>query len=281
MTFHQVLNWVIVRGLEKLGYKVNVVDQIRHQEMYPMFTGVNGDYPTIDIVTGADLPYNHIQYLGPNPFKPDEEPVPPPANWTPTEWFTIGSINEGSNIFLASPSGSGQTKVSDMKDVPSDFEKEIIMIDPVTCPRCMFNMKIFLDRIGGDWKPKFFANNAEFLTEVRAKLDKGDTKFMVLWFEPSYLNGRLPELKKLQVTEPWPSSTINVGKILVRYDRYHKLTEQAKIFLASAFIGNEANIIMDEWQLTMGPQAAADKWIAENENHFNMYLNRFNYQPDN
>ena len=31
VSFHQVANWVIVRGLERLGYNVTVIDQLPHR----------------------------------------------------------------------------------------------------------------------------------------------------------------------------------------------------------------------------------------------------------
>merc|ERR1712086_962946 len=121
----------------ELGYNVTVVDQLPHRYMYPNFTGSSGFAATIDIVTGSDLPFNHIVYLGPTKYDPDQNPPwQPPANWQPKDWSVIGTTNEATDIILASASHT-VAKTSDLETVPASFSRQIVGLDQDTCPACV------------------------------------------------------------------------------------------------------------------------------------------------
>merc|ERR1712070_585808 len=79
--------------------------------------------------------------------------------------------------------------------------------------------------------------------------------------------------------EPW--SRHNIGKTICRFDSADKLTTEARNFLASAFLGNDATQQMDIKisRDGMEPKAAADTWIEENQYTFDSFFGTL-YDPD-
>lgn len=276
VSFHQVANWVIVRGLERLGYNVTVIDQLPHRYMYPNFTGSSGFAATIDLVTGSDLPFNHIVYLGPTKYDPDQNPPwQPPANWQPKDWSVIGSTNEATDIILASASHT-VTKTSDLKTAPASFSRQIIGLDQDTCPACVKNGENLIKALGESWE--YVQHNASaFVLTVSSRISAGDSEFVAVWYVPTYLNSQITGLNEID-GYPWPRTTHNQGKIIIRNDRIYKLTAKARNFLGAAFIGNKNIVQMDEWAQDTSPMEATDKWIAQNPEAFEMFLGKFNVQ---
>jgi len=241
--------------------------------MYPNFTGSSGNFPDIDLVTGSDLPYNHIVYLGPTKYDPDVNPPwHPPPNWKPSDWSVVGTVNEATDILLVSPSSS-ISKAADLASVPSSFSRAIIGLDQDTCPACVKNGESLARVLGGSWRYVPY-NATAFIAAVKAKLNT-TIDFVAVWFVPTHLNGELKGLNELDGA-PWPKSTHNQGKIIIRNDRMYKLTAQARNFLGAAFVGNKNIVEMDAQAQHMSPKEAADAWIKQNPEYLDMFLGEFN-----
>jgi ABC-type proline/glycine betaine transport system substrate-binding protein len=264
VSFHRTANWVVVRGLEQLGYEVTVMDQIPHRDMYPHFTGSDGQVPTVDMVTGSDLPYNHLPFLGPTQGKA------PPAGFVPTVWEVIGSVNEATDIIMAVPPSATQKSVSDLTSVSATFTKELIGLDQDTCPACVTNGNALIasDLPGFTYKSH---TSTEFMSAVKA-LEAKNTAFAAVWYVPTYLNAQV-DLVRLD-GDLAPFNRSSQGKTIIRNDRKSKLTPAALKFVTSAFVGNANIVKMDTWVNVDGmtAQAAADKWIAENKETFDMFF---------
>ena len=242
--------------------------------MYPNFTGSSGYTPTIDLVTGSDLPYNHIVYLGPTKYDPTQNPPwQPPPNWQPSDWSVVGTTNEATDIILASASRS-ISSTSDLKSVSDSFSRKIIGLNRDTCPACVKNGQHLVDTLGGSWEYEQH-DSTSFISSVNARLTAGATDFVAVWYVPTHLNSQIDGLRQID-GEPWPRTTHNQGKIIIRNDRLHKLTGPARNFLGAAFIGNKNIVQMDQWAQTMSPKEAADKWIDQNQEVFDMFLGKFN-----
>jgi len=256
VSFHQVANWVVVRGLERLGYTVDVHDQESHHDMYPRF--VAGE---IDVVTGTDLPYNHAPWL-----------------WNHTDqFFVMGTVNEATDINLGVPSYAGIEKVSDLVSAKDDFTNEVLSLDERTCPACRKQGQDFADSLGWTMRQ---VNPTDFLSEVQERMGKNE-KFAVSWYVPSYIQVMASGLVNLGGdVEPW--SRHNSGKVVARYDSANdKLTGDASNFLASAFVGNDAIQKMDVRVSVEGltPKAAADEWIEANQYTFDSFFGTL-HDPD-
>jgi ABC-type proline/glycine betaine transport system substrate-binding protein len=240
VSFHRVANYVVVKGLEKLGYTVDVVDQMPHRDMYPKF--VAGE---IDLVTGTDLPYNHAPWL-----------------WNHTDQFIVmGTVNEATDIILGVPSDAGPTSVSELVSAKDDFTNEILSLDEDTCPACVAMGQTFADSIGFTMRQ---VTPDEFQSEVAERVGNNE-KFVVSWYVPCYLNVLVTGIANLAGdVEPWNHH--NVGKIVVRRDRLDKLDEEARNFLSSAFVGNDAIQQMDVMVTRdgMSESDAAQQWIEDN-----------------
>eukprot|EP00658_Telonema_sp_P-2_P077374 TRINITY_DN6982_c0_g1_i1.p1 TRINITY_DN6982_c0_g1~~TRINITY_DN6982_c0_g1_i1.p1 ORF type:complete len:328 (-),score=55.68 TRINITY_DN6982_c0_g1_i1:304-1287(-) len=277
VSFHQVANWVVVRGLERLGYNVTVVDSLPHRDMYPMFTGSNGEHPSIDIVTGSDLPYNHLPYLGPTKYDPSVNPPwHAPPNWRPSAWRVIGTVIQTVEIVVAAPTAAIVSSVANLTTVPESFSRDIIGLDENTCPACVKNGNYLTQALGGAWHYKQH-NGTAFVAAIEQKISAGETEFVAVWYQPTYLNGVVGgKLRQLDGTSPWPTDTVNQGKIIIRNDRISKLTAEARGFLGSMFLTNKDVVEMDGWALQGSPEQAAARWIRENPHVFAMNMGQFN-----
>ena len=255
VSFHQCANQLAVLGLEKLGYEVTVVDQLPHREMYPLFVGPNA---TIDAVTGADLPYNHARWLAP----------------AKDEYSVIGTMNEATDIIVSvTPGAVGVAAVSDLGAPPSGFTRVLLGLDEDTCPACVTNGNALIASVPGMKDYTYEAHNSsDLVAAVDARTAAGEA-FAVVWFVPTYLNGALPGLVRLQ-GDVAPFDQTNQGKTLVRNDRLDKLTPAARQFLGAVFAGNVHIVEMDSWVNANGltPADAASRWVAENAGTFEMFF---------
>ena len=245
--------------------------------MYPMFTGSDPSRAaTIDLVTGSDLPYNHLPYLGPSHYDPKANPPwSAPPNWRPKTWSVVGTVNEATDIVVGAPSAASVSSVADLVSAPASFSRTLVGLDENTCPACVKNGELLARALGGAWTYTGY-NSTAFVDAVKGKLAAGESEFAVVWFVPTYLNGLLKTLKALDGTAPWPPTTANQGKVIVRNDRTGKLTEQARNFLGAVYIGNKHIVQMDSWAQESTPKEAADKWIGQNPHIFDMFLGQFN-----
>ena len=241
VSFHRVANWVVVKGLERLGYTVDVNDQLPHRDMYPKF--VAGE---IDLVTGTDLPYNHAPWL-----------------WNHTDQFVvIGTVNEATDIVLGVPSYAGLASVSELVSAKGDFTTELLSLDEDTCPACVKMGQDFADSLGFTMRQ---VTPTEFQSEVRERVGNNE-KFVVSWYVPCYLQALVSGLVNLAGdVEPWNHH--NAGKIIIRRDSLEKLDSEARNFLGAAFVGNDAIQQMDVRVNRDGMEesAAADAWIDDNQ----------------
>lgn len=248
VSFHRVANWVVVKGLERLGYTVDVNDQLPHRDMYPKF--VAGE---IDLVTGTDLPYNHAPWL-----------------WNHTDqFFVVGTVNEATDIVLGVPSTAGPTSVSELVSAKDDFTKEVLSLDENTCPACVKMGQDFADSLGFTMRQ---VTPTEFQSEVHERVGKNE-KFVVSWYVPCYLQALVSGLVNLAGdVEPWNHH--NAGKIIIRRDRLDKLDSEARNFLGAAFVGNDAIQQMDVLVNRDGMEesAAADAWIQDNQDMWESFF---------
>jgi ABC-type proline/glycine betaine transport system substrate-binding protein len=248
VSFHRVANWVVVKGLEKLGYTVDVVDQMPHRDMYPKF--VAGE---IDLVTGTDLPYNHAPWL-----------------WNHTDQFSVmGTVNEATDIVLGAPSAAGLTSVSDLMSAKDDFTHEILSLDEDTCPACVDLGQQFADSLGWTMRQ---VTPTEFQSEVADRVSKNE-KFVVSWYVPCYLQALVSGLVNLGGdVAPW--NRHNAGKVVIRRDRMNKLDDEARNFLGAAFIGNDAIQQMDVKvnRDSMSEIDAAQQWIEDNQDLWDSFF---------
>jgi ABC-type proline/glycine betaine transport system substrate-binding protein len=253
VSFHQCANRLAVRGLERLGYTVTVVDQLPHRDMYPLFTGPNA---TVDAVTGADLPYNHAQWLEP----------------AKDEFSVVGTMNEATDIIVSVTAGAGVAAVSELGAPPAGFVRVLVGLDENTCPACVTNGNALIASVPGMENYTYEAHNSsDLIATVGARAAAGEA-FAVVWYVPTYLNGALPGLTRL-AGDVAPFDQTNQGKTLVRNDRLDKLTPAAVQFLGAVFAGNAHIVEMDTWVNAGGlaPTEAADRWIAENADTFEMF----------
>jgi ABC-type proline/glycine betaine transport system substrate-binding protein len=243
-----VANWVVVKGLERLGYTVDIVDQMSHRDMYPKF--VAGE---IDLVTGTDLPFNHAPWL-----------------WNHTDQFVVmGTVNVATDIIVGVPSSAGLTSVSDLVSAKDDFTNEILSLDEDTCPACRDLGQQFADALGFTMRQ---VTPTEFQSEVAERVSK-DEKFIVSWYIPSYLQALVSGMVNLAGdVAPWDRH--NAGKIVVRRDRMNKLDEEARNFLGAAFVGNDAIQQMDVKVNRDGlsPASAAQQWIETNQDLWDSFF---------
>lgn len=257
VSFHQVANMLAVRGLEQLGYTVTIVDQLPHRDMYPMFTGANGTTISIDMVTGADLPYNHAEWLEPYI----------------SEYAAVGTMNEATDIIVSVTAGAGVTTVSELGNPPTGFIQTLIGLDEDTCPACVTNGNEIIASVPGmeDYTYEAY-NSSEFVKVVSAREAAGEA-FAVVWYVPTYLNDALPSLSQL-TGDVAPFNESNQGKTLVRYDSLHKFTPPALHFIGAVFAGN-TNIVdmdVDVNEEGMSAAQAADLWISQHKDTFDMFF---------
>jgi len=255
VSFHRVANWVVVKGLESLGYTVDVVDQMPHRDMYPKF--VAGE---IDLVTGTDLPYNHAPWL-----------------WNHTDQFVVmGTVNEATDIVLGVPSTAGPKSVSEMVSAKDDFTSEVLSLDEDTCPACVKMGQDFADSLGFTMRQ---VTPTEFQSEVAERVSKNE-KFVVSWYVPCYLQALVSGIVNLAGdVEPWNHH--NAGKIVIRRDRLNKLDDAARNFLGAAFVGNDAIQQMDVKvnRDSMSESDAAEQWIASNQDLWDSFFGTL-HNPD-
>jgi ABC-type proline/glycine betaine transport system substrate-binding protein len=255
VSFHRVANYVVVKGLEKLGYTVDIMDQMPHREMYPKF--VAGE---IDLVTGTDLPFNHAPWL-----------------WNHTDQFVVmGTVNEATDIVLGVPSTAGPKSVSDLVSAKADFTNEILSLDEDTCPACVKQGQDFADSLGFTMRQ---VNPTEFQTEVADRVGK-DEKFIVSWYVPCYLQALVSGMVNLAGdVEPW--SRHNAGKVVIRRDRLSKLDDEARNFLGAAFVGNDAIQEMDVSvnRDNMTESDAAQQWIEGHQELWDSFFGTL-HNPD-
>jgi len=255
VSFHQTANWVVVRALEKLGYSVDVVDNIPHRDMYPKF--VAGE---IDLVTGSDLPYNHAPWL-----------------WNHTDQFAVvGTVNQATDIVLGVPSYAGVSRVSELVSAKGDFATELLSLDLNTCPQCVRQGQDFADANGFTLTE---VSPTEFQSEVEKRVGNNE-KFVVSWYVPCYLEVQVSGLVNLVGdVEPWNHH--NEGKVIVRNDVLDWLDSKTRNLLGAVFVGNEAIQQMDVKVNVDGlePQAAADAWINENQAKWGAYFGKLS-DPD-
>jgi ABC-type proline/glycine betaine transport system substrate-binding protein len=248
VSFHRVANWVVVKGLEKLGYTVDVVDQMPHRDMYPKC--VAGE---IDLVTGTDLPYNHAPWL-----------------WNHTDQFVVmGTVNEATDIVVAVPSSAGTTSVSELMAHKDDFTPEILSLDEDTCPACVDLGQQFADKLGWTMRQ---VTPTEFQSEVADRVSKKE-KFVVSWYVPCYLQALVSGLVNLAGdVAPWDRH--NAGKVVIRKDRMNKLDDEARNFLGAAFVGNDAIQQMDVKvnRDSMSEMDAAQQWIEDNQDLWDSFF---------
>lgn len=222
-------------------YTVDVVDNMPHRDMYPKF--IAGE---LDLVTGADLPYNHAPWL-----------------WNHTDQFAVlGTVNEATDIVLGIPSTAGPKSVSELVSAKDDFTNEVLSLDEDTCPACVKQGRSFADSLG--WKMRE-VTPTEFQAEVVERVGKKE-RFVVSWYVPCYLQALVSGLVNLAGDlAPW--SNHNVGKIIVRRDRMNKLDEAARTFLGAAFVGNGAIQQMDVKvnRDSVTEADAAQQWIDDNQ----------------
>lgn len=253
VSFHQVANRLAVRGLERLGYAVSVVDDLPHRDMYPLFTGPNA---TIDVVTGADLPYNHAPWLA----------------QSTGDFTVVGTMNEATDIIVSVTPGAGVSAISELGSA-AGMSTTLLGLDEDTCPACVTNGQALIASVPGLEGFTYAAyNTSAFVETVQARAGAGE-QFAVVWYVPTFLNGVLPSLAKL-VGDVEPFDQTNQGKTLVRRDRLTKLTPVAQRFLGAVFAGNTHIVTMDTWVNVGGmtPVDAADRWIAEHNETFEMFF---------
>lgn len=247
VSFHRVANWVVVRALERLGFSVDVVDNMPHRDMYPIF--VKGD---IDLVTGSDLPFNHAPFL-----KEGEG-----------DFSVVGTVNEATDIIVGVPSYTGLTQLSELAKADG-FTKELLSLDEDTCPQCVMMGKTLADSLGFTLRE---VTPAEFETEMVERMQKNE-KFAVSWYLPSFLQVEVSGLTNL-VGDVEPYVRHNIGKTIIRKDSLPKLDEQALAVLSAVFVGNDAISKMDVMvhKQNMTESQAADAWISENKAIFDSYF---------
>jgi ABC-type proline/glycine betaine transport system substrate-binding protein len=248
VSFHRVANWVVVKGLERLGYTVDVVDQMPHRDMYPKF--VAGE---IDLVTGTDLPYNHAPWL-----------------WNHTDQFVVmGTVNEATDIVVGVPSSAGITSASALVSAKDDFTNEILSLDEDTCPACVDLGQRFADSLGFTLRQ---VTPKAFQSEVAERVSKNE-KFIVSWYVPCYLQALVSGIVNLAGdVAPWDRH--NAGKIVIRRDRMNKLDDEARNFLGAAFVGNDAIQQMDVKvnRDSMQESDAAQQWIEANQDLWDSFF---------
>lgn len=248
VSFHRVANWVVVKGLERLGYTVDIVDQMPHRDMYPKF--VAGE---IDLVTGTDLPFNHAPWL-----------------WNHTDQFVVaGTVNEATDIVVGVPSNAGITSASELVSAKDDFAHEILSLDVDTCPACVDLGQRFADSLGFTLRQ---VTPKEFQSEVAERISKNE-KFIVSWYVPCYLQALVSGIVNLAGdVAPWDRH--NAGKIVVRRDRMNKLDDEARNFLGAAFVGNDAIQQMDVKVNidSMQESDAAQQWIEANQDLWDSFF---------
>jgi glycine betaine/proline transport system substrate-binding protein len=246
VSFHQTANWVVVRALEKVGYSVDVVDNMPHREMYPKFTAGQ-----IDVVTGSDLPFNHAPWL-----------------WNYTQdFFVAGTINEATDIVLGVPSYTGVKSVSELTSVKSKFSSELLSLDEDACPQCVNMAKEYAKSHGFTVRE---VSPVEFQQEVEARTNQQES-FIVSWYVPSYLQSQVAGLVNLVGDEaPW--NRHNAGKTIVRHDS--DLDTDTKTLLGAVFVGNAAMVEMDLMVnvKNMSTSEAADAWIQANPEMWNSFF---------
>jgi glycine betaine/proline transport system substrate-binding protein len=246
VSFHRTANYVVVRALERLGYKVTVEDKLPHRLQYPYFTSDDGP---IDIFTGSDLPYNHAPWL-----------------WNYTDRFhVVGTVNEGTDIVLGAPSYAGISSVSEFVQSRNSFDTTILSLETANCPACVRLAKEMNTTVT-ELAP------LDFIKAVKVKTDAKD-KFVVSWYVPCWIVGELPELQMLR-GDMAPYDHHSIGKTIIRRDRMHKLDTNALAVLSAVFVGNSAITEMDAAvnKHGMSPLAAADKWIAQNRAIFDSFF---------
>lgn len=257
VSFHQCANMLAVRGLEQLGYNVTIVDDLPHRDMYPMFTGANDTTISIDMVTGADLPYNHAEWLEP---------------YT-SEYAIVGTMNEATDIIVSASTGAGVTTVSDLGDPPAGFIQTLIGLDEDTCPACVTNGNEIIASVPGMENYTYESYNSTDFVKVVSAMEAAGDAFAVVWYVPTYLEAALPSLSKL-TGDVAPFNETNQGKTIVRYDSIHKFTPPALHFIGAVFAGN-TNIVLMDVDVNdngMSPAEAADEWISQNQNMWDMFF---------
>jgi glycine betaine/proline transport system substrate-binding protein len=247
VSFHRVANWVVVRALERLGYSVDVVDNMPHRDMYPIF--VRGE---IDLVTGSDLPFNHA------PFLKDGA----------GDFMVVGTVNEATDIVVGVPSYTGLTQVSELVNA-DDFTPELLSLDTDTCPQCVMMGRSLADKLGFALRE---VTPEEFETEMAERMQQKE-KFAVSWYLPSFLQVEVSGLTNL-IGDVEPYARHNVGKTIIRKDSLHKLDDQSRAVLSAVFVGNDAISKMDVMvhKQNLTSSQAADAWISENQAIFDSYF---------
>lgn len=169
-----------------------------------------------------------------------------------------------------------QKSVTDLISAKEDFTHEILSLDEDTCPACVKQGQDFADSLGFTMRQ---VTPTEFQAEVAERVSK-DEKFVVSWYVPSYLQALVSGLVNLVGdVEPW--SRHNAGKIVIRRDRMDKLDDEARNFLASAFIGNDAIQQMDVSvnRDNMTESDAAQMWIEANQDLVDSFFGTL-HNPD-
>lgn len=258
-TYHNATLQIYKRLLEDNGYSVQPITDIPHKDMYPHFTGENTSDYIVDIVVSSDLPNNHFRYLGDHLDK----------------FEVVGTCYEILQIFLAAPSYTGITSLSDLA-AASSVNTTILGFDAFECPVCPdLTQRWITERLPG------FASKPlgkKLLTEAIADKLNRQEHFAVTMYAPMFYGALFPQLKKLDMEE-YTADIFNQGKALIRKDAIQKLDARTLRKVSSVFVGSEELNKIDyeiykKQQAGVGdnaPEEVALQWIENNRKTYDMF----------
>lgn len=242
--------------MERSGfYDIETVTDLKHEDMYPLFTEMPRTENTIDIVVASDLPYNHGRYLA--------------GKWD--VFFVAGTSYEAQSITFVMPSTSKTNTLHELSNASQNFpDKTVYTFDYLACPVCFD----FASRWVEDYLPGFVVKSktVKELSELAAeKIRCGDDEFVVVSWFPHGFNTEF-SLKELDMQE-LKLQYLNQGKALVRKDAAWKLGKRGVSLFASILVPSEDVQVMD-FNVTKGgmtPAETAARWITDHQNTVDMW----------
>jgi len=236
-------------------YTFETITDMKHKDMYQLFTEMPRTENTIDIVVASDLPNNHGQFLE---GKHDV-------------FFVIGTSYEAQSITIVMPSASKIKSLHELSDASSSFlDKTVYTFDYLACPVCFD----FASKWAEDYLPGFIveAKSVEELSDLTAKkIQTGNDELVVVSWIPHGFNTEF-SLKVLDMQE-LKLKYMNQGKVLVRKDAAWKLGKQGMSLLASIIVPTGDVQVMDlnVTKNGMTPAETAARWISEHQDIVDMW----------
>lgn len=144
----QVYNHVLKRA----GFSIETVTDLKHKDMYPLFTEIPRMKDTIDIVVASDLPHKHAQFLE---GKHDM-------------FFVAGTSYEAESIAFVMPSASRLKTLGELSEQAHSLSEKIVYtFDYLSCPVCYdFASKWVKDYFPSDFVVKSYS--VEELSKIAA-----------------------------------------------------------------------------------------------------------------